>query len=435
MGKLFKSTFLVILALSVAACGNLPRGAAIEAEIVRGADDADADFAIYPVTKAFLPSVAHWPVTGDRSYNWIGHSHGSSSQIIQTGDTLDVIIWDSSENSLITSPTERVANLRGMRVSGSGSIFVPYIGKVHVAGRSPDSARQLVQRKLEAIVPSAQVQLQMTEGRTNSVDVVSGVKQPGSIAMPNNDFSVLGAISAAGGVTAGIENPQVKLIRGHKIYRTSISTLYDNPKKDTRLRGGDKVIVEEDRRYFLSLGAAGREAQFKFNRETVNSLFLYARQVDQLWDKFDSLAAGVLPESRRTELNEAAQDETALTTSPTGCVPTLGEGGFRCGLVYVDMPEGDAAAGKLKVRMTRSGKPFEKDLFVGQDLRQNASNYVILTNPEQSAGVLGQRKNAFASYRRDLAEISRLMDSTLETQGSLEKGLGAVAGLEEITSF
>jgi hypothetical protein len=85
--------------------------------------------------------------------------------------------------------------------------------------------------------------------------------------------------------------------------------------------------------------------------------------------------------------------------------------------------------------MTRSGKPFEKDLYMGQDLRQNASNYVILTNPEQSAGVLGQRKNAFASYRQDLAELSRLMDSTLETQGSLEKGLGAVAGLEEIASF
>ncbi|MBW1761467.1 MAG: hypothetical protein JRG67_03470 [Deltaproteobacteria bacterium] len=173
----------------------------------------------------------------------------------------------------------------------------------------------------------------------------------------------------------------------------------------------------------------------KFSRETVNSLFVYARQVDQLWDKFDRLAGAVLPESRRTELNEAAQDETAITTSPTGCVPTLGEGGFRCGLVYVDMPDGDLASKKLKVRVTRSGKPFEKELYVGQDLRQNASNYVILTNPEQSAGVLGQRKNAFASYRRDLAELSRLMDSTLETQGSLEKGLGAVAGLEEIANF
>ncbi len=172
----------------------------------------------------------------------------------------------------------------------------------------------------------------------------------------------------------------------------------------------------------------------KFNRETVNALFLYARQVDELWDKFDRLAARVLPESRRNELNEAAQDETAITTSPTGCVPSLGEGGFRCGLVYVDMPDGEATT-KLKVRMTRGGKPFEKELYTGQELRQSASNFVILTNPEQSAGVLGQRKNAFASYRRDLAEISRLMDSTLQTQGGLEKGLGAVAGLNQIASF
>jgi hypothetical protein len=173
----------------------------------------------------------------------------------------------------------------------------------------------------------------------------------------------------------------------------------------------------------------------KFNRETVNALFVYARQVGELWDKFDGLAGRVLPESRRNELNEAAQDETAITTSPTGCVPTLGEGGFRCGLVYVDMPDAEAASTKLKVRVTRGSKPFEKELYVGQDLRQNASNYVILTNPEQSAGVLGQRKNAFASYRRDLAEIARLMEATLQTQGGLEKGLGAVAGLDEIASF
>ncbi len=173
----------------------------------------------------------------------------------------------------------------------------------------------------------------------------------------------------------------------------------------------------------------------KFNAETVNSLFLYARQVGQLWDTFDTVATRVLPTARRAELDEAAQDETALTTSPTGCVPTLGEGGFRCGLVYVDMPTSDAASKKLKVRATRGSKPFEKELYMGQDLRQNASNYVILTNPDQSTGVLGQRKNAFASYRRDLAELARLMDATLETQGTLEKGLGAIAGLQEIASF
>jgi hypothetical protein len=173
----------------------------------------------------------------------------------------------------------------------------------------------------------------------------------------------------------------------------------------------------------------------KFNRETVNSLFLFARQVGELWNEFDVVAGRVLPQARRTELDEAAQDETALTTSPTGCVPTLGEGGFRCGLVYVDMPVDDAPATKLKVRATRGSKPFEKELYQGQDLRQNASNYVILTNPDQSEGVLGRRRNAFSEYRRDLANLARMMDATLETQGNLERGLGAVAGLEEIASF
>ena len=173
----------------------------------------------------------------------------------------------------------------------------------------------------------------------------------------------------------------------------------------------------------------------KFNRETVNSLFLYARQVGELWDELDVVASRVLPDARRRELDEAAQDETALTTSPTGCVPTLGEGGFRCGLVYVDMPDGDVQPTKLKVRATRGSKPFEKELYQGQDLRQNASNYVILTNPEQSEGVLGRRQNAFSAYRKDLANLSRMMDATLETQGNLERGLGAVAGLEEIASF
>lgn len=173
----------------------------------------------------------------------------------------------------------------------------------------------------------------------------------------------------------------------------------------------------------------------KFSRETVNSLFLYARQVDELWDEFDTVASRVLPNARRAELDEAAQDETALTTSPTGCVPTLGEGGFRCGLVYVDMPEADSTSSKLKVRATRGTKPFEKELYQGQDLRQNASQYVILTNPDQSQGVLGRRQNAFSAYRKDLAELAKKMSATLETQGSVEKGLGSVAGLEEIASF
>ncbi|WP_254693179.1 polysaccharide biosynthesis/export family protein [Sulfitobacter sp. SK011] len=192
--------------------------------------------------------------------------------MIRPGDSLDLLVWDSGENSLLTGAEQRVATLPSIRVSESGSIFVPYVGKVKVSGRTPDSARALIQRQVEAIVPSAQVQLAMAEGRANSIDLVGGVNNPGNIVMPDQNFSVLSAISAGGGVSSTLENPQVKLVRGQKIYATSVDRLYDNPSLDTRLRGGDKVIVEGDRRYFLSLGAAGREAQFSFNRDDVSAL-------------------------------------------------------------------------------------------------------------------------------------------------------------------
>tara|TARA_R110000850_G_scaffold37503_8_gene98812 strand:- start:4261 stop:5391 length:1131 start_codon:yes stop_codon:yes gene_type:complete len=272
MRKLTSHAIWIVLGLTLAACGTLPRGAAIQSEIIKGAQEPEADFAVYTVTKAFLPSVATWPTTRERSYGWLSSSHGSDAQIIRSGDTLDVVIWDSSENSLLMSPGARQTNLAGVRVSEAGTIFVPYLGKVRVADRTPDSARSLLQRQLESLAPGAQVQLSMTEGRTNSVDMVSGVRAPGNIKLPDQNFSVLGAITAAGGVNENLTNPQVRLTRGNQTYRTSLKRLFENPELDTRLQGGDQVIVEADLRYFLSLGAAGNESQFNFNRDTVSAL-------------------------------------------------------------------------------------------------------------------------------------------------------------------
>ena len=272
MGTVIKYSLWIVLSLALAACGTLPRGAALKSEIIKGSDQPEADFAVYQVTKAFLPSIDQWPVGGDRHFSWVSGSAGSNAQIIRAGDTVNVIIWDSAENSLITTPGQRTANLDGMRVSESGSIFLPYVGKIRIAGRTPDSARQLLQRQLEAVVPGSQVQLNMAEGRVNSVDLVGGVTAPGIIPMPDQNFTVLGAISAGGGVQNGLQNPQVKLVRGQNIYRTSVSRLYEDPQLDTRLQGGDKVIIEQDRRYFLSLGASGVESQFPFNRDRVSAL-------------------------------------------------------------------------------------------------------------------------------------------------------------------
>ena len=245
------------LCLLLVACG-LPRGAGMEREIISGSNNADADFAVYPVTRAFLPTLAEWPVTGEPELNWITASAGSRSQIIAPGDMVSIAIWDSNDNSLLTAPEQRVVGLEEMRVSASGL--------------SPQAARARLQRELEAIVPSAQVQLSMSEGRANSVDLVGGVAVPGSYPMPDRNYTVLSLISQGGGVRGDLANPQIRLMRQGNIFGTSINRLYSEPALDTRLVGGDRVIVEEDERYFLSLGAAGRQDQHPFTQDIVTAL-------------------------------------------------------------------------------------------------------------------------------------------------------------------
>jgi len=266
---------LISLALVTSSCarGRLPGGAPVSEEILDQADVENPGFALYSVTRAFLPTAAQWPPTGTQeNLHWIGASQGARTQIIQPGDKLTLRIWDSSENSLLTSIEQKLVQLQDVTVASNGTIFMPYIGKVSVIGLTPDLAREELQDALEAIIPSAQLQLDMTEGRNNSVDLVSGVAQPGIYPMPDRNFTVLGLISAGGGISATLNNPQIRLVRSGAIYGTSVDRLLNNPGLDTLLRGGDRVFVEEDERYFLSFGATGQEALHTFPKDQVSAM-------------------------------------------------------------------------------------------------------------------------------------------------------------------
>lgn len=261
------------LLLLATGCGRLPSGGPVAEQVVKQSGNETPDFAVYQVNRAFLPTVAQWPSTGKQErLNWIGTSQGARTQIIQPGDTLNIQIWDSSENSLLTSLDDRSVSLGAVEVASNGSIFVPYVGDISVIGLTPDLARKDLQTALEVIVPSAQVQLSMVEGRNNSVDLVGGVSSPGSYPMPDRNFTVLGLLAEGGGVNDSLNNPQIRLMRGGAIYGTSVDQLLDSPSRDTLLRGGDRVFVEEDERYFLSFGAAGKEDLHIFTKDDMSAM-------------------------------------------------------------------------------------------------------------------------------------------------------------------
>lgn len=274
MFHLPRSFFLLFSCFALVAACDLPQGAAVSGKILRGADSPDATFAVQPVTRDTLPKLKDWPRKGPNAgvQGWIERSRGPADQIILPGDVIDLSIWDNEESSLLMQPQQKVVALKGLSVSQGGTVFLPYLDEVYVAKMSPDKARATIQQKLVSIIPSAQVQLSLQSGRQSSVDLVSGVEEPGNFVMPDRDFTVLGLLAQGGGVSEKMINPQIRLMRSGKLYGVSMAKLLANPGLDTTLRGGDKVYVEDDTRYFLSLGAAGKEAQIAFPNDSVTAL-------------------------------------------------------------------------------------------------------------------------------------------------------------------
>ena len=213
------------------------------------------------------------PATGWKGgYNWLGAKGGPNSAAIRSGDTVNIVIWDSQENSLLTPREAKAVTLAPMQVSADGTIFVPYLGEVVVNGQTPEAARTQIQTAMEPIAPSAQVQLSVDAGSRNSVDLVSGVGKPGSYPMPSRNYSILSLLAEGGGISPNLKNPLVRLIRGSKTYEIRAERLFSEAGLNTNLQGGDKVVVREDERYFTALGATGKESLIHFEQDHISAL-------------------------------------------------------------------------------------------------------------------------------------------------------------------
>ncbi len=242
-------------------------------EVVNEKDKQNPSFEVVEVTRAKAPEIAKWPKTGwSGSYRWLPAGRGPTAPIIRNGDRLGLIIWDSQENSLLTSPAEKSVNMADLVVSASGTIFVPYLGDVVVSGLTPDAAREQIQTGILSIAPGAQVQISHNSGQGNSADLVSGVAKPGTYPLVGRDVSILSLIAQGGGIATTLRNPLVRLIRAGQTYEIRADDLFANASKNVLVRGNDKVLVEEDKRFFTALGATGTERLVYFEKERTTAL-------------------------------------------------------------------------------------------------------------------------------------------------------------------
>lgn len=172
-------------------------------------------------------------------------------------------------------------------VNRDGSISIPDIGKVIVAGLSLIDASDLIKSRVNAAFIGTEAYVSLAEIRDVNILVSGNAKNPGIYTLTGNS-NILHAISVAGGISEFGSLREINLIRDNNIiesldvYDLLINGEY-NLKK--RLRSGDIIFVEAKKNIVTIDGAVFRPAKYEvFDKQNLDSVIRYANGIKKTVD-------------------------------------------------------------------------------------------------------------------------------------------------------
>ena len=260
--------FLAAIAV-VASCG-LPRVGPNKEEIFAGSVQKEGDAFIVQVNDRVTRATSVVPALGFSDELTQAAQVGSDT--IQAGDVLGLTIWENVDDGLLAGEAQNATILETVQVDGAGFIFVPYAGRIRAAGNSPETIRRIITERLQDQTPDPQVEVRREAGDGSTVSLVGAVGAQGVYAIERPTRTLSTMLARAGGVTIEPEIAQVTVIRNNHRSQIWFQDLYHNPKLDIALRGGDRILVEEDTRAFTALGATGAQARVPFFTQDLSAL-------------------------------------------------------------------------------------------------------------------------------------------------------------------
>ena len=203
-------------------------------ELAADFDESDIDMLTKP-QKRFGNSIFNLMQS---SFMPINEPNFDGSYILDFGDVLE--IQTVGQNNDLARPKE-------IPVKRDGSINVPDIGKIFVAGLSLESASQLIKNKINSAFIGTESFISLVNVRDIQVLIAGNANNPGVYTL-NGNSNLLHALSMAGGIDDLGSYREVNVIRDGNIVGSI--DLYDifilgKPNFGPKLRSGDSIYVKQ----------------------------------------------------------------------------------------------------------------------------------------------------------------------------------------------
>ena len=213
--------------------------------------------------------------TFQTSFMPINEPNPDSSYTLDIGDVLNIQL--NGQKEFIETFT----------INGDGSINIPDIGNLILAGLTLNEASSLIKSKVSSAFLGTVAYINLDKIRDVNILVSGNAEQPGVYTLTGNS-NILHALTMAGGINDFGSYREINLIRDKKIIE--VLDVYDllidgnfNLKK--RLRSGDVIFVETRKSIVSIDGAVKRPAKYELrDGQYLDAVIRYSTGIKQTAD-------------------------------------------------------------------------------------------------------------------------------------------------------
>lgn len=229
--------------------------------------------------------------TFQTTYMPINEPNPDSGYSLDIGDILEIQLVGQS-NYIEDFPVKR-----------DGSINLPDIGKINIAGLSISQASKLIKSKINSAFIGTEAFISLSKIRDVNILVSGNAQNPGIYTLSGNS-NILHALSVSGGINKFGSLREINLIRDNEViesldlYDLLINGEYDLKK---RLRSGDVIFVEPRKNVVTINGAVKRPAKYEvLNEQNLFSIISYANGMKRTADRENIFLERILDGSLKT---------------------------------------------------------------------------------------------------------------------------------------
>lgn len=290
---------LSMLAFTLSGCASLPSSGPTGRQVIRGAENPNAAlrFDVVDLDGAAFQKLLAAPPAERTVGQLAALAREGRVDRIAPGDALQVNIYEvgmtlfgnntqsataglggmSTTPTDVVDPSVRSQPMNIVTVAPDGTIRLPYVGRLMVAGSTAYDVQRMIEQALHGKSQSPQALVTVVNSPGNSIYLIGDVNRSGRMPLTAARERLLDAVATAGGSKTASADTVIRLTRGGQSAEMRLGDVRAGSADDLTLLPGDRVELIFQPRSFSAFGATPKVSQVSFDTPNLSLAEALAR--------------------------------------------------------------------------------------------------------------------------------------------------------------